>query len=108
MKSILSTVSDRFRNWWRNDAIRISPKEGHLLRVRCPCIVRIDHCEAVLHERVEELTGEGVHVILRGATVGEERDCELEVSTDSPDVLWTVASESHCLTPREVLVFPCA
>ncbi len=64
------------RSWWQADRVRISPREGRLLRLEPPCIVRIGGRYAqVLHRRTGQ-TPEGPYVCY---------ECEVD---DQPAQLW--------------------
>jgi hypothetical protein len=41
MWSLVSSMGRLLHCWWRGDRIRVSPREGRLLRLKPPCFLRI-------------------------------------------------------------------
>lgn len=72
-------------SWWRVDRLRISPREGRLLRISPPAILRIG-------SRLLEVVSRNVGENAAGPFVAYECRCGEEVSE-----LW-VAPVSHCHT----------
>src|SRR5215475_6028072 len=56
MQRLAKDLVQLIRSWWRADRLRISPREGRLLRISPPAIVRIG---SQLFEVVSRTTGEG-------------------------------------------------
>jgi hypothetical protein len=85
MWKLFESVRDLLWSWWRVDRPRISPREGCLLRIAPPAILRIG---SRLLEVVSRTVGENS----AGPFVAYECRCGEEVSE-----LW-VAPVSHCHT----------
>lgn len=68
------------RSWWQVDRVRVSPREGRLLRLSPPCIVRIMGRYAQVHHRRMGETHTGPYVCY---------ECTVD---DEPAQLWVMPS----------------
>ncbi len=87
---LFETVWKLIRSWWCVDRVRISPREGELLRLDVPCILRIGaKVVQVSKRRVGQKRG-SPYVVYEGCD--EHGPCELWVSpvgaTTCPRVRW--------------------
>jgi len=103
--TLLTTLSDAVRCWWRSDVIRVSPMEGHLLRVKCPCLIRVGDEEAIMTDKQVVRQDIVAEVVLSGHLVGSQLACDLSCSTGDTRVVWTRGNETIILSARDVTVF---
>lgn len=101
---MLLAVTGLIKDWWRADCIRVSPRDGQLLRIQAPCIIRVgDQIVEVVRRSVGQTTG-GSYVVY-----GCERDgeaCELWVRPDlSNRVRWIDGDGEHQLNETDVVVY---
>ncbi len=103
-QSLTSHLAAAFRAWWGQDRVRVSPREGRLLRLRPPCIVTVD-------DEIVELTHRGVgrsrgdlYVTYTGVDV-DGQTCELVVVPSQPNVTWRVGEQLRVVSEDDVQVF---
>lgn len=94
-------------SWWQADRVRVSPREGRLLRLRPPCIVRVAGRYVQVLERTAGETRDGPYVCYACAV--DDEPAQLWVSplgaANVPLVRWNLAGISVHLHADEVEVF---
>ncbi len=104
---LLTAGIDLLRAWWQVDRIRVSPREGQLLRLRPPCLIQV--CSQPL-----EVTRRRVHRTPRGPWViyhcqGEFGPGELWVSPgggrSGPRLRWITHRGERTLTEDDIQVW---
>jgi hypothetical protein len=94
--------------WWRADRVRVSPREGRLLRLEPPCFLIIEGRLAEVLGRERE-TGAGGRTIVY-ACLTDSGPGELRVSLPDPgrrlEVKWVNAAGEKTLSEEEITVYP--
>ena len=65
-RGLLGKLLHLARSWWRSDRPRASPREGRLLRITPPCLVRVGDTIVELTSRTVGETAAGPYLIYRG------------------------------------------
>jgi hypothetical protein len=106
MASLIGSLVALVRSWWQVDRVRVSPREGRLLRLGPSWFIRVAGCTAAIERRYVGETDDGPYVgyVCRGTT----GPCELRVGpplqSPQPRVVWTSNGRSQVLDADEVEV----
>jgi len=83
--------------WWHKDRVRVSPREGRLLRLQPACLVRINDLLFEVVSRHVQPSSEGPTVIYDCS--GSEGDGRLVVRLDR-EILWLPMPRTPSPSPR--------
>lgn len=104
---LLSSAGELVRDWWRVDRVRASPREGRLMRLRPPCIIRVGG-------QVVEVLRRSVGQTSAGSYVTYDCDngagpCRLRVTpvgtTHYPIVHWFESGQEREISEDQVVIF---
>ena len=70
------------RSWWRCDRVRVSPREGRLLRLKPPCLVRVGDTIIDVTSRTVGETAAGCYLLYRGHS--STGPCSIRVRPSGP------------------------
>lgn len=101
-----SSLRDLFRAWWRVDRIRISPREGRLLRLTPPCLLEYDREIWLVESRAVGTGTTGSYVSYRCS--GEGRHALLTVTPASAgreQALWIANGACQAVSADEFEVY---
>ena len=96
-----------FTNWWQADRVRTSPREGSLLRLRVPCIIRIHGRYAQVIGRRTGQTAAGPYVCYECEIDGTPADLFVEPIGERgvPMLRWREGRDERRLDAGDVEVF---
>lgn len=104
---LLRAIAALARSWWQVDRVRISPREGRLLNLRPPCLLRIDGAIAQVTARQAGQGARGPYVVYRCDDGGG--DALLWVypvgRTHRPLVRWQTGGGEITLSEEDVEVY---
>jgi hypothetical protein len=95
----------RLLAWWHRDAIRVSPREGRLLRLQPPCIINIDEHEILVEKRTVADHPQGAQVIYDGHIRSNRRATSLTIAVGSSNVAWTIDGSTLNVAVDEIIAF---
>lgn len=94
--------------WWRTDRPRIARREGQLLRIAPPAIVRVNSELAEVLSRTAGQTVQGAYVVY-DCRAGQEA-CQLRITPlaghAASDIQWIRGGGQQSVTEDEIEVFP--
>ena len=94
--------------WWRVDRVRVSPREGRLLRLEPPCFLIVDGRLAEVLGREQDPSVDGRLVVYSCLT--DSGRGELRVALHGPgrqlEVRWVDTAGEKSLTEEEIAVYP--
>ncbi|MEX2216808.1 MAG: hypothetical protein WD768_22025 [Phycisphaeraceae bacterium] len=113
LRGLFARLVRLLRWWWQADRVRISPREGRLLRLRPPCILRIGEAYVQVHRRCTGSLATGPYVLYE-CTI-DSQPGQLIVSPGPPGapgppsgsklIKWRLAGETQDLDADDVEVF---
>ena len=109
MRELVTDLWRLVQSWWNVDRIRVSPREGRLLRLQPPCILLVEGCPV---EVLSRILGQST----RGLTIAYEcrsaaGACRLTVQpagNSTPEVTWFASGVERLIAEHEVEVFALA
>lgn len=106
-RGILACTRRLIRAWWHADRVRVSPREGRLLRLQPPCIVRIGREYAQVSRRCNGQTDAGPYVRYDCTVDNRHASLLVELNPDLKDqaVFWTVDGETERYAADDIEVF---
>jgi len=104
-QELLRSTGGLVRDWWNVDRIRISPRDGRLMRLRPPCIIRVSgQIVEVLRRAVGE-TSAGPYVTYE--CHNGDRPCLIRVTPvgpiHRPTVVWIEGDKEFEISESEVV-----
>ena len=100
---LVKQVWQQARSWWRHDRIRVSPREGRLLRLQPGDLLQIDGLQV-------EVLSRSVEPTLRLVCQIDFGRAELTITqspTGHPEIIsWTTDTECRRLSEDEIEVWP--
>jgi hypothetical protein len=94
------------RSWWNVDRIRVSPREGRLLRLQPPCYLLIDGRPAEVLARTLAQGDSGWTVSYECRTADGDGNLTVRMIGDSTsDVVWTTDGVERLIASDEIEVF---
>jgi hypothetical protein len=108
LTGVANQLRDLFAAWWRHDRIRVSPREGWLLRQRPACWISIRGELVRVVGRTVGQTGRGAYIEYecesdRGAS---RLSIELAAGGESPRLVWEHDGRSRTIGEDEVRAGP--
>ena len=103
--SLVRTLMNAVRAWWRHDDIRLSPYEGRLLRLNVPCMVEVDGELFEITRRTIGQSVEGKYVAYHGTATANDSECELVCRPGHRVVQWRDARATQSIEERLIGVF---
>lgn len=94
------------RDWWRIDRVRISPREGRLLRLQPGDLLRLEGMTVTVTDRVVDPDVCGVHYRCEGAGFTGELRVGLDAGRQADEVVWSRQGGQQRLPAVEVEVYP--
>lgn len=104
---LLTTGINLLHDWWQVDRVRISPREGQLLRLRPPCLIQVCSQPVEVQQRRVGQTPQGPYIVYHCR--GEFGPSELWVSPVSachgPRVRWIANGGEQGLSVDDIQVW---
>jgi hypothetical protein len=93
--------------WWRTDRVRISPREGELLRLRPDCLLMIAGQTVEVRRRLEvqNLCTQGVRYECRTDEGPAQLDVRLSENANRLEIYWSIAGRIETLCEHQIEVF---
>ena len=94
--------------WWMNDRIRVSPREGQLLRIEPGDVVLIGEVqmEVVTCSIFEKAAGSTLCLSCRTQTGSAELQFDIATPGKASSILWKNTDGCRLLSPRDFEVWP--
>jgi hypothetical protein len=107
LRKLCAFVAALVADWWRVDRIRASPREGQLLRLRAPCLLRVGTQLVKIERRSVGQSGDGPYIVYDCSA--EYGPCQLWVTpigrTHRPTLRWVQGGQASELSEEQVEVF---
>ncbi len=104
---LFAAAINLLRHWWQVDRIRVSPREGQLLRLRPPCLLEVCSQPVEVRQRSVGQTQRGPYVVYH--CVGEQGPCELWITPVGarygPRLRWIASGGERELSVDDVQVY---
>jgi hypothetical protein len=103
---IIHALVSLLRSWWQVDRVRISPREGALLRLQPPCLLMIGNQRVEVLARKEP--GEEKTVVVYNCNTGQgpaTLRIDLVDQGRRTSVHWQIAGEIYQLSAEDVEVY---
>lgn len=94
------------RDWWQVDRVRISPREGRLLRLQPGDLLRLEGMTVTVIARRVDPDASGVRYRCEGAGFGGELWVGLDAGRQADEVVWSRQGCQQRLPAVEVEVYP--
>src|SRR5258708_6977634 len=98
---------DLVARWWRIDRLRVSPREGELLRLQPGCVLTVNGIPAEVRGRIVLHERDGPRVVYECQT--EQGPARLEVSCPGDEhrlnVFWSGTGRKEALFEHQIEVF---
>lgn len=93
--------------WWRTDRVRISPREGELLRLRPECVLSIagKPVEVLRRHEVQTLSAQGVAYECRTDEGPARLEVRLTENGNQIEIRWSVSGRNEALDEHQIEVF---
>lgn len=108
MTGRLDRLARLIRDWWRIDRVRISPREGRLLRLQSGDLLQLLNMTVMIVERRVEPDARGVRYRCEGGGCTGELRVTLDAGRQADEALWTGKACSQRLSVDEIEVYPAA
>ncbi len=106
-RRLFASAVNLLRYWWQVDRIRVSPREGQLLRLRPPCLIKVCSQLVEVRQRSVGQTRQGSYVVYHCGS--EHGPCELRITPVGdrygPRVRWIANSGEQELSVDEIQVY---
>jgi hypothetical protein len=106
-RSLCRACLDLIADWWRADRVRISPREGELLRLQPICLAMIEGRLVEVLGR-QEVQSDQAHSV-RYECRTEEGPAHLEVrfseNTGRLEIGWSISDRSEALSEHQIEIF---
>jgi hypothetical protein len=106
-RDLLNSAGSLVRDWWQVDRVRASPREGRLMRLQPPCIIRVGRQVVEVLRRSVSQTSAGSYVTYD--CDNGEGPCRLRVTpvgtTHCPIVHWVECGQEHEISEDQVVVY---
>jgi hypothetical protein len=106
-RSMCRACLDLIAGWWRADRVRISPREGELLRLQPVCLVTIAGrpVEVLRRQEVVTLQTRGVRYECRTEAGPAHLDIRLRESASRLEICWSVFGRIEALPEHQIEIF---
>lgn len=106
IQSWVRGLVDCLRAWWQVDRIRVSPREGRLLRLRPPCVVVIESDAVELVQRMVAHDAEGPSVVYFAERCGRLGRLIVRSgkASEQTRIQWVESERTADLSESDVLV----
>jgi hypothetical protein len=104
---LLRALSGLIAGWWRSDRIRISPREGELLRLQPGSILMVNGIVAEIRSRavIHASRGNGVHYECQTEHGSARLKVPFPDGEQRVDIIWSAAGRNQSLLECQIEVF---
>lgn len=105
MSGRIDRLVQLIRDWWRVDQVRISPREGRLLRLKPGDLLRLDDRTVTVIARRVEPDQSGVRYRCEGAGFTGELRVALDAGRQADEVEWSWEGRRQRFPADEIGVY---
>ena len=93
--------------WWRADRVRISPREGELLRLRSGCVLIIagKPVEVLCRQEVQTACAQGVRYEFHTDEGKAQLEVRLSENANRLEIGWSISGRIETLEEHQIEVF---
>jgi hypothetical protein len=107
LRKVWRDIQRLLQSWWRVDRVRVSPREGALLRLDVGDSIVVGQCAALIASRHITATSSGAVVVYNCSSVEGESVLEVPITVRRPSgtIVWRTGDNGVVIHPDEIELY---